>query len=290
MAEPPTFSRSDYDKQLADFESVLLAAMKISTTLGGIYTTWRNIRATQLYTRMTISSFTFTSLLPGSRRHPRRDEFWDWPSVASVARNIIEAYLLYFYTGIDQIPEEEARFRLELFTYHINSEKYRLYSDWKAGQDVLRPFEDGLPRSREALKAHPFFNSLTQPQRDRAISGKSPTYLSRDELIARLPFDGSELKPFYRFLSNQTHTTPFSFFSQSNQRGRGEENEAERGYILFATRLVWKYLSAAAIGTERMFPDHYATTKDAELLNALATAKSALDQAIKGDEIGRAHV
>jgi addiction module HigA family antidote len=61
------------------------------------------------------------------------------------------------------------------------------------------------------------------------------------------------------------------------------ETALQRGYILFATRLVWKYLSAAAIGTEHMFPDHYATTKDAELLNALALAKSSFDQAIKGD-------
>ena len=42
--------------------------------------------------------------------------------------------------------------------------------------------------------------------------------------------------------------------SQSNERGRGSENKAEREYLVFAMNLVGKYLSAAIFDVSNIFP------------------------------------
>ena len=60
--------------------------------------------------------------------------------------------------------------------------------------------------------------------------------------------------PLYRLFSNHTHTTPFAYYTISNKRGRGEENEAEISYLSITLDFCIKYLSAAIIDMTNLFP------------------------------------
>lgn len=254
-SDPSTGSREAYDKELCAFEEVVDALMAVSAAQGGIVTSARYLQATKIYTRLTITGITFLRLLPGNPI--TRDilpEHWDWPSVASIARNIVEAYLLFHYVGLEAISDEEVDFRRQLLRYHHNCEKYRLYKAWSAGPEVLVDFETRLPAARAELEAHPVFARLTNAQQRRVCEGRSASYLLRDQMVGRLTFDAAELRPFYRFFSSQVHTSPFSFEPTSNERGRGEENAAERGYITFASQIARKYLAASVLGMAKIFP------------------------------------
>lgn len=253
MMQNNIFSRAKYDDERNKYGQLLAVGIVISYSAGGISTSVRYIRATQVFTRLIVTSITFFRLLPGNPITHDRNEHWDWPAVASIARNILEAYLIFFYIGIDDISEVEINFRLSLLQFHSNSEKYKLFKSGPKSLDLI-DFEANLAKDKKCLKEHLFFVHLKKNHQDRALSGKHATYMTRRELIARLPFSTDELNWIYRHVSNEVHTTAFAFSSQSRERGRGDENLAERAYTINAIWLVRKYLAAAILGMKQMFP------------------------------------
>jgi len=253
MTDQDHFTREKYEEEIEKYDLLLKAAISVSRASGGIETSTRYIRSTQIFTRMMVMAYTFFRLLPGNPMTHDYNEHWDWPSVASVARNFLEAYLHFFYIGVDDVSENEVDFRLKAMWFHLNSEKYRLYKGGSSEID-LSEFEKNLPAEKKRLQQHPFFKKLNKDHRRRVLSGKSGTYMTKQQLMARLPFRSDELTWMYRHFSNEVHSTAFAFNSLSNERGRGDENPAERGYTISACCLVRKYLSAAVMFMAEIFP------------------------------------
>jgi hypothetical protein len=249
------FTRDRYDLDRNRIERLLFAAMEVSQAAGGIKTSTRNIRATQLYTRLTVGSYTFVRLLPANQLTRDLSEFWDWPSVACIARNIMETYHAFHYLSSADLSDEEVDMRISLMHLHLNSEKYKLYKEWKPGHPILEEFERGLPKDRERLQKAPAFSRLTKGRQADLLRGRAAMHLSQAEVGEALPFMGRRFCALYRLLSTHVHSVPFSFVSQSNERGRGDENSAERFYMSLAIAIVVKYLSSAVLEMARMFPD-----------------------------------
>jgi hypothetical protein len=249
------YTREEYDAEREKYElRALVAAAGVSEQAGGIKTSTRNIRATQLFTRLNLAGFTFLRMLPGNTITGHLGEFWDWPSIACIARNIVETFHLFWYLSDPSLSAEEVDMRVSLMHLHLNTEKYKLYKEWNAGQEVLRSFEEGLPRDRARLEANRVFASLPERQRKELLKGNRPMHLTHSEIGGSLPFMDRHFRPIYRLFSNHVHSTPLSFQAQSNTRGRGDENDAERFYIILAIQVVIKYLTAAVIEMARMFP------------------------------------
>jgi hypothetical protein len=252
----PEFTRAEYDEARNIYEfKALVAIAGISVIVGGVKTSARFIRTTQLFTRMTIGGFSFLRLLPGNSLKDQFSEFWDWPSVACIARNLVETYHLFWYLADPSLSEEDVHMRLELMRYHLNFEKYRLYKEGGQGQETLSEFEEGLPQERAALASLPAFRSLPKALQSDLLKGKRPMHLTHTQIGNSLPFITGYFQPIYRLFSNQVHSTPFSFSAQSNERGRGFENDAERLYVTLSVQVVTKYMTAAVIEMARIFPD-----------------------------------
>ncbi|WP_139135362.1 DUF5677 domain-containing protein [Roseivirga sp. 4D4] len=194
-------------------------------------------------------------LLPKNRYFPSEFEFWDFSSVASLARNLVENYYSFFYICIEPINSEESDFRLLLLTYHLNNEKYKFYKESGQPQNVLDEFEENLPKAKRKLEGLPFFEKIDNSKKRSILKGLQFKYLSNKEIADRIPFDTEEYQPLYRFFSNQTHSTPLAFFSQNNERGRGLESEVEVSYITMALDFAIKYLLAAILDMTKLFPD-----------------------------------
>ena len=253
MTKEDIFSRSDYDEELRMYGQLLEAAVFVSQAAGGIETETRYIRATQLFTRWLLLHILSLRLLPGNPITCDKKEHWDWPSVAGLARNFIEAYLHFFYIGVEDVAKDEVDFRIKAMRFHSNSEKYRIFKSGLTNPD-LSEFEKNLPVEKTQLREHPFFQQLDKEQQRRVLSATSPTYMTKSQLMACLPFPSKELLWMYRHYSNEVHSTAFAFNSQSNERGRGDENRAERAYMISASWLVRKYLSLAIMSMSKIFP------------------------------------
>lgn len=275
VKEDDEFTRQRYDLDRSRMEKLLSAAMEVSQSAGGVRASTRFIRATQLYTRLTIGSYTFVRLLPANRITRDIDEFWDWPSVACIARNVMETYHAFHYLAAGDLSDEEVDMRISLMHLHLNSEKYKLYKDWQPGHPVLEEFERGMPNDRERLLKAPAFARLGKGHQVDLLKGRSAMHLSHAEVGESLPFMGRRFRALYRLLSTHVHSVPFSFQSQSNERGRGDENGAERFYVSLAIAIVVKYLASAVLDMARIFPDRVGKG----CANAVGVAREALDHA-----------
>lgn len=250
------FDIDGFVKNLKLFEDTLYYAVEITHDIGNIdgIVPHYLLQTQQLFTKLTVTSISIVHLMPKNSIFPSNIEFWDFFSVASLARNLIENYIMFFYVGIDDISDTERDFRLALLRFHLNNEKYKLYKS--LGVDDLHEFEEGIPLSKEGLKSHEFVSSIEPNKIERILSGSKASYLERAEILDRIPFDTSDISPLYRLFSNHIHSTPLSFNTISDERGRGEQNEAEVGYSSFILSTCNKYLSMAVVGIVEAFESY----------------------------------
>ena len=116
------------------------------------------LQGNQLFTRLTLTTNSIIHLCPGSRLWPSNQQIWDFTSVASLTRNLIENYHLFYYIAVEPVSDQERGFRFDLLQYHKNYEKYKMYKEFNTiGPDVLQDFEQKLPIAKEALRTHPFY-------------------------------------------------------------------------------------------------------------------------------------
>jgi hypothetical protein len=245
MANEMHPQKTEYREALKTFERLVRTAVVFSDASGGIDTTNLGIEATKLYTRITLSAITIDSILPENRVNGT--SLWDFPSVAALARTFLETCHRYLYLSDRNLDTEDAKFRLKLYYFHMNSEKYRLYKEFGADQKVLTDFEKKLPEAQSALMASPIFSSLSKYMAEKVRRGNTDMHLSDNTIAEKYSLAGGRFKPIYRLLSTHSHGTPFATYSQSNERGRGFENEAEMSYITLIINLLNNYLAVVIL-------------------------------------------
>lgn len=158
MNSVPQPDQAEYAKVLKIYERLVVIAITFSDASGGINTSNLGIESTKIYTRLTLSAMTINAILP--KKKINKTQLWDFPSVATLARAFIETCHHYLYLSQLGINESEAEFRLNLFYYHMNSEKYRLYNEFGAEKKVLEEFEAKLPQAKAKLLASPIYSII----------------------------------------------------------------------------------------------------------------------------------
>jgi hypothetical protein len=246
-------SKVEYLEYLRTFEHFHDFSLDVSDRTGGLKAADHLIMANQLYVRMTLTSLSIIHLLPENRLFPSEWQIWDFFSVASLARNLIENYNMLFFVAVENITDEERDFRLNVLYYHHNKEKQKFYKDL-GGRQFDKEFDENLPIAKKALKEHPFFSKLPHKISNAIIDGRKSIYLSREDISKKRNFDKNTLKAYYRLFSNHTHSSPMAFLSMSNLRGGGKENKTELHYLTITLHLCIKYLSAAIIDIVSLFP------------------------------------
>lgn len=231
----------EYIEALKTFERLVNSAITFSDASGGLYTTNLGIEATKVYTRITLNALTITSVLPENRVNGTK--LWDFPSIATLARTFLETCHRYLYLSEPNLNEQDASFRLKLYFFHMNSEKYRLYKELGEDQKTLSDFEESLPKKKDALMASPMYSALPKHIAEKVRRGNTEMHLSDDAIAEKYSLLGGRFKPIYRLLSNHSHGAPFATYSQSNERGRGFENDTEVSYITLSLMLLNQYLA-----------------------------------------------
>lgn len=265
ISDGDAFSKTEYIKHLRTFEQLIKMAVSVSDASGGINTSNLGIAATKAYTRITLSAITIGSILPMNQ--VTRTCLWDFPSVASLARTCLETCHRYLYLSEKDLTTEDAEFRLSLYYYHLNCEKYRLYREFGASQDILSDFQKKLPSAKAVLMASPVYASLSQYMANKVKEGKTGMHFSDEEIAERHALIGGRFKPIYRLLSNHVHGTSFATNSQSNIRGRGIENPADVGYITLSLHLLNDYLAVSILKQIELLSLHQTCIKAAKYAN-----------------------
>lgn len=263
---PTPLARSDalsaddrvYRAALSHFETALQAALEVSRLKGHQPSATSAIFwASLLFTRLCNFSVSLSKLLPGSAYSMgKADEIWDNSSVSSLARDIFECFLLFFYLGVETVPEDEWKARQSLMHLHDCTMRLRVFYVGEA-EAVQRAFYEGeQTRLKALLEANTYFASLPEKQRNRLLKGRDLLFLSQDEILERLGEDRALIRRIYEMLSAHTHSLPLSFYSgREDDRGRGVENLPEKRYMAQSLEFLTRILARATTAYLSVFPE-----------------------------------
>ncbi len=228
------------------FRGAVGRAVRVSRGSGGVLSTGnRMFWASVLFTRLTVLAKSVLMLLPD----PKPREHWDFSSVASLVRNLQEAYLVYFWLCQDDVLENVREGRFILLYLHDYGSRKRLYPDlFEEGhwvyEDLVRQFDE-----------NPFLKTYTETQRRVALKGEKTPFV-QDEVLGRMGVDLANFRYMYRFFSQHTHTGPMSFYRMvDHDRGTGVETRHEKRYMILAISFAIDVLNRAIEGHLLIFPD-----------------------------------
>lgn len=236
------------------YSKILNAVLTISSNQHGIDTDGRGIRAVKIFTRQTLSGMTLDKVLPNLSLGQDPDAvLWDLSSLASLSRNILEAYLAIYYSGTELVSDEEAELRFFVWQLHRNREWYQIHKIRNADQEVLIEFEDGMKEQKLRIQQHPYLSNLTPSQKNKALKGDEMYYTKADFELKNQVCEN--LRMDHQLLSNFVHPLPLSIERIDNDRGRGTSNIYDITYSIDCLKIAAKYLAASTIAVVDYFPE-----------------------------------
>lgn len=206
-----------------------------------------------LFTRLCNACVSMLLLCPRSKIN-RRGAHWDFGGVACLARSVIECALYFFYLAIEPISEEEWMTRLKVMQLHDCKERQRMFRAFNSANPQLESFEKQAGELRATLKNNPYFASLPESLRRVSLKGERSSLLTHDEIYGRVEGLPEDFRGTYRFFSSHAHSFPLAFYRTGERnRGRGEENEIEKGYMGWALDFSAEVLFRATSDFQRSF-------------------------------------
>lgn len=238
----------EYLKKRREFRDAVRRATRVSRGSGGIFVeTNRLAYASILFTRITVMSKTISALLPDCK--PR--EHWDFSSVVSLARNLVEAYIWYYWLCEDDIDETVRQGRFILTYCHDHGSRVRMFhglvpppGDHVVMDDLVSKFD-----------GNSYLRGFSEKARKDALRGHKTPFV-QGEIIERMGTDKSAFRFLYRFLSQHTHTGPIAFMRMlEHDRGTGVETAHEKRYMILAAQFSFEILNRAIDGHLKLFPN-----------------------------------
>lgn len=231
----------NYAKSYGEFDKTLRKALKLSRDCAGIPSpTGKHFYASALFTKLCVTAVSLQKIAPSSRLLGQ-NAHWDYASTCSITRNMVECYLVFHYFCVQAVDEAEWDARWRLFNLHdcLSRKKMFASADIKPEKEASKIIEITVSE----LKTNSYFQRLTPKQQQHYLKGNNAFFMSQDEIVQSYGGDINEFRFLYRFLSNQVHSLPMSFYRMSEQeRGRGVESDVEVGYTSLCLDTARQYL------------------------------------------------
>lgn len=216
--------------------------------------THQHFYASILFTKLCTISVSIQKLTP-LPSELNDNSHWDYASVASLTRNLIECYLVLFYLCIDKCSKDESDARLLLMNLHDHMSRTKMFES--AGEDIdtnehACKLKDQVTSS---LKKSVWFNNLPDKQKIHFLKGNTAFFKKQDEIVQASGGSISEFRFIYRFLSNNTHSYPMGFYRMDDGRGRGVFSKTEVSHTGMCIQFAEEYLNKANNEFSRLFTD-----------------------------------
>ncbi|MEB7643690.1 hypothetical protein [Enterobacter hormaechei] len=249
------FTWDEFYSHLREFDKAVCEANAVSQGVGvrmaEAYQGW----STYIFARICIHASIMISNVPKSRWAKRDYDFWDFSSVASHLRAILEAELLFLY--LSEVPESTEQWSAKLNVMHMNDCVKRIEMFTASdNSEALSFYHEQQKVISDRLHNNPVFMSLDSGTRKRCLTGKAITIPNRDELLVKLGKDPVSFKIMFDFLSHYTHILPMSYYKmEANGRGTGCYNEFDFGYIIMSMMMCTESLVKCTDRMIEIFPD-----------------------------------
>ena len=209
-------------KLIASFDQVVGIAYELSQQFDGVESTSRRGKTSTYYlAKMVPECFSLLRVLPGSR-FTGPEELFDFPSFCSISRNLIEAANLHWYYCIEQVDEEQSKFRFSLYDFHDFRTKIRIGRFLNADESELELLESESMALKATIKNNSFFKDLLPEVQRQILKGRRCSEFNQTEIVERRGLDVEYFNGVYKLLSTNTHSTPSAINSMVHSRLRGE--------------------------------------------------------------------
>ena len=201
--------------------------------------------ASLLFTKLCTGSVSIKKLSPEPEQI-RSNVHWDFGSVVSLTRSLIECYLVFFYLCIENCAPEEWDARWKLMNLHDHMSRSKMFK--AMGEDIESDEISNKIKNEviSALKNNSWFKMFSEKQQAHFLKGNTAFFKSQDDIVEASGGDISDFRFMYRFLSNNTHSFPMGFYRMAdNDRGRGVESKIEIQYTGMCLHWAGEYLSKA---------------------------------------------
>ena len=260
----PSLPSENYLNARAAFRHEVLACIQTSQNCAGIRSpTGSHFYASVLFTVLCSRAVSLLKLVPTRADGDLLEEPWDYGSVFTLSRSLLEVRLAFFYLSIEQVSEEEWYCRWNLMCMHDCTGRIRLFEhindDPQKVAEHLAGFAEQAEDLRERLRANTFFTALPEARQRHLLRGADAYLSPLEELAARSGTTVQEFRLIYRLLSSQVHALPIAFFRMDEgNRGTGMHSRVEEGYIQTCLELAAHMLASSRAEMMAKFQAHVA--------------------------------
>ena len=172
-----------------------------------------------LIKKMVLTSKSIMKLLPKGEK----SEYWDFSSIATLIRNVIENYNIFFYLSIESIESDEVYFRIQLCEMHSEVERLKMYFSLKVNEETIQKQKSTIEELKSEIRENSFFKGLDREKQYQLLKGNRSFYLSHRDITQRHNMDvkNEDIDFIYRYISNFLHTSPFSLANNRNEKPEG---------------------------------------------------------------------
>lgn len=241
-----------YIDNLEKYSNTIELAMKVSKFSAGRQVEDKIVWACVLYTKMCVIGLSIFILAPNSKIADKKIPHWDFASLFSLTRNLMECYQTMFYLCVDNVSVDELKARRKLFNLHDYYSRKKLFSftDEKKEDKNIEEFVIN------ELTETSYFKALDEKQQKRYLKGENAFFMNREEIEERLRTDKKDFKLLYKLFSSNTHSFAMGFYGMlEGERGTGVKSEIEIGYNGLALETAEQYIKQATNNILDFFPD-----------------------------------
>jgi hypothetical protein len=256
----------EYLESLKNYTETINLSIKISRHAANRQVEDKIVWACVLYTKLCVTGFSVLILAPSNNIAIKKIDHWDFSSLFSLTRNIMECYQTLFYLCVDKVSSDELLARRKQFNLHDYYSRKTLLSYIGTNKEN-KEIEDFVIKE---LKETQYFKALDEKRQKHFLKGDNAFFISREEIEEKTGSDKNQFKYFYKLFSSNTHTFPMGFYNMLNgERGRGVKTNVEIKYSCLALEIAEQYLIQASSHMIDFFPDinKYLTDKEKNKLN-----------------------
>lgn len=243
----------NYNESLSKYIKALNLAIKISQ-LGasrlsdGNKMTWTCV----LHARLCVIGSSLRKLAPKIYNPKKLLIEWDYSSMFSLTRNLMECYQTQYYLCSQKISDDEQNARKKLFDLHdfYSRKKMFAFTDEK-----IENIEMEQNLINELYKTE-YFSQLDEKRQKYFLKGDNAFFISREEIEEQMGNDKNEFKLLYKLFSSNTHSFPMGFYrTLDGERGTGVATDVEVNYSALALQVSEHYLRKSSNDMIELFND-----------------------------------
>jgi len=239
-----------YSDAYGAFEQTLQQVTELSGSIAGKVADDATADGSILFARMGIQARSLKKILPDVDR-PVQDV--DISSCASIARNLIEIFLVIQYLWIEKVTPNVQRFRVLLWRYHQRVEEIRVINCQRIAQGK-DPYDE-MARTQDArivLQADPEFLQLSDKRRSQLLKDPVPNARGQQAIAFSAGIPAAKFDAEYKLLSSLSHPNGVGV------RVMSATTLADNEWQIWFAQIVWiaqTYLALAASRVREQIPE-----------------------------------